>query len=217
MKLDADLRGDVEKELEWDPRFDARDIGIAVKAGVVTLSGEVRSYAERWAAQDAAQLVSGVKAIANEIAVKLLASNNRSDTELASAALTALRSHVAIPMADIKLTVNKGCITLTGHVPFWYQKQETENTLRNLQGVIGITNELAVKPAVSTVDIKTRIEDAFRLHAQIDAGKIRVQVAGSTVTIEGEVDSWQERNEARSAVWAAPGVTSVNDNLTIQA
>jgi osmotically-inducible protein OsmY len=217
MKMDTDLRGDVEKELEWDPRFDARDIGVAVKAGVVTLSGEVRSYAERWAAQDAAQLVSGVKAIANEIEVKLLASNHRSDTELATAALSALRSHVAIPMADIKLTVNKGWITLTGHVPFWYQKQEAENTVRNLQGVTGIANDLAVKPAVSTMDVKTHIEDAFRRHAQIDADNIRVQIAGSTVTLEGQVDSWQERNNARSAVWAAPGVTSVKDNLTIRA
>jgi osmotically-inducible protein OsmY len=106
---------------------------------------------------------------------------------------------------------------LTGHVPFWYQKQEAENTVRNLQGVTGIANDLAVKPAVSTMDVKTHIEDAFRRHAQIDADNIRVQIAGSTVTLEGQVDSWQERNNARSAVWAAPGVTSVKDNLTIRA
>jgi osmotically-inducible protein OsmY len=217
MKTDTQLRSDVEMELEWDPRFDARDIGVAVKGGVVTLSGEVRSYAERWAAQNAVQSVAGIKAVANEIEVVLVDSNHRSDADLAAAALNALDSHVAIPMADIKLTVSKGWITLSGHVPFWYQKQEAESTLRNLRGVTGIANDIVIKPAVSAVDVKTRIEDAFRRHAKLDADKIRVQVIGGTVTLEGEVKSWQERNDAEFAVWAAPGVTTVKDKLAIRA
>jgi len=216
MKTDAELRSNVEKELEWDPRIDARDIGVAVKGGVVTLSGEVRSYVERWAAQDAAEVVGGVKAIANEIEVALAGSSHRSDTELAAAALTALNSHVAIPMADIKLAVNNGWITLTGQVPFWYQKQEAENTLRNLWGVTGISNDIEIKTTVSAADAKTRIEDAFRRHAKIEADKIRVHVVGGTVTLEGEVGTWQERGDAEFAVWAAPGVTNVKDNLTIR-
>ena len=216
MKTDANLRGDVEKELEWDPRFDARDVGVAVKGGVVTLSGQVRTFAERWAAQNAAQSVGGVKAIANEIEVQLLASGQRSDTDIATAALNALRLNVSVPIADIKLTVNDGWVALTGKVAFWYQKQEAENTVRNLQGVRGISNDIGIKPTVSTLDIKTRIEDAFRRHAHLDADKIRVKVAEGTVTLEGEVQSWRERNDAEFAVWAAPGVMSVQDKLTIQ-
>jgi osmotically-inducible protein OsmY len=200
MKTDAELRSNVEKELEWDPRIDARDIGVAVKGGVVTLSGEVRSYVERWAAQDAAEVVGGVKAIANEIEVALAGSSHRSDTELAAAALTALNSHVAIPMADIKLAVNNGWITL-----------------RNLWGVTGISNDIEIKTTVSAADAKTRIEDAFRRHAKIEADKIRVHVVGGTVTLEGEVGTWQERGDAEFAVWAAPGVTNVKDNLTVRA
>lgn len=217
MKTDGQLRSDVEKELAWDPRFDARDIGVAAKGGVVTLSGQVRNYAERWAAQDAAKCVRGVKAIANEIVVELSGNEQRSDTELAAVALSALHTNVALPTADIRLTVNNGWITLSGHVPFWHQKREAEDDLRTLRGVTGITNNLVINPVVSPSDVKICIEDAFRRHAQLDANNIRVQVAGSAVTLEGEVKNWQEREDAEFAAWAAPGVTSVNDQLTIRA
>jgi osmotically-inducible protein OsmY len=218
MKTDANLRSDVEEELEWDPRFDSRDIGVAVKGGVVTLSGQVRSFAERVAAQEAAQLVGGVKAIANDIEVQLVASNHRSDTDIATAALNALRLNGSVTIEDIKLTVQAGWVTLTGQVPFWYQKQEAATTLRTLQGIKGISNELIIKikPTVSTVDIKSRIEGAFRRHAQLDADKIRVKVADGNVTLEGEVQSWRERNDAEFAVWAAPGVKTVQDKLIVQ-
>jgi osmotically-inducible protein OsmY len=216
MKTDSNLRGDVEKELEWDPRFDARDIGVAVKGGVVTLSGHVRSFAERWSAQNAAQSVGGVKAIANEIDVKLPATGQRSDTELAEMALNALRMNISVPAADIKLAVNEGWVTLSGQVGFWYQKQEAETTLRHIQGVKGISNDIRLRPSVSATDVKNHIEDAFRRHAQLDADKIRVKVADGIVTLEGEVQSWRERNDAEVAVWAAPGVTTVQDKLTIR-
>jgi osmotically-inducible protein OsmY len=216
MKTDASLRTDVEEELEWDPRFDARDVGVAVKGGVVTLSGHVRSFAERWAAQDAAQLVGGVKAIANEIEVKLPASDYRSDTELAQAALNALALNSSVPAGDIKVLVQDGWVTATGQVCFWFQKQAVETTLRQLRGIVGFSNEIQLKPKASALDVKGRIEDAFRRHAQLDADKIRVKVADGAVTLEGEVQSWRERNEAEVAAWAAPGVFAIQDKLTIR-
>ena len=216
MKTDANLRADVEEELEWDPRFDARDIGVAAKGGVVTLAGHVRSFAERWAAQDATQRVGGVKAIANEIEVKLPASDHRSDTELAQAALDALALNGSVPAAAIKLTVQDGWVTATGQVSFWYQKQAVETTLRQLRGIMGCSNEIHLKPKASAMDVKARIESAFRRHAQLDADKIRVEVADGAVTLEGEVQSWRERNEAEGAAWAAPGVLAIQDKLTIR-
>jgi osmotically-inducible protein OsmY len=216
MKTDANVRTDVEKELEWDPRFDARDVGVAVKGGVVTLSGHVGSFAERWAAQDAAQLVSGVKAIANEIAVKLPTSAQRSDTELAQAALDALALNSSVPAGDIKVTVQGGWVTVSGQVSFWHQKQAVETTLRQLRGVMGLLNDIQLKPRASALDVQSRIEETFRRHAQLDADKIRVKVADGTVTLEGEVQSWRERNEAELAAWAAPGVLGIKDKLTIR-
>jgi osmotically-inducible protein OsmY len=195
---------------------DAREIGIAVKQGIVTLSGHVSSYAERWAAQDAVRSIEGVKALANEIAVKLPAGGQRSDTEIAESVMTALRLNISVPAADIKVIVREGWVTLSGQVALWYQKEAAATTVRNIQGVKGIANEISVKAPVSKSDIKTRIEEAFRRHAHIDADKIRVQVASGTVTLEGEVESWRERDEAESAVWAAPGVTSVQDRLVVR-
>ena len=216
MKTDSDVRHDVEEELDWDPRFDARDVGVAVKVGVVTLSGHVSSYAERWAAQDATQSVAGVKAVANEIQVKLPSDSERSDTEVAEAALTALQLNQTVPVADIRLAVHDGWVTLSGLVSSWYQKQAAEATVRHLLGVRGIADDIAIKTPVTTVDVKSRIESAFRRHAQLDADKISVQVSGGSVTLEGEVRSWLEREDAENAVWAAAGVTSVQDHLKVR-
>jgi len=155
-------------------------------------------------------------AVANEIDVKLPSAFARSDTEIAEAALTALRLNVSVPVSDIKLTVREGWVSLTGQVAFWFQKQAAETTVRNIPGVKGIANAVTVKAPVSLADLKTRIEAAFRRHALIDAEKIRVQVAGGTVTLEGEVESWPERYQAESAVWAAPGVTSVQDRIIVR-
>ena len=187
MKTDTDLRRDVEQELDWDPRFDARDIGVAVKDGIVTLSGHLHSYLERWAAQDTAQSVGGVKALANEIEVKLPTGSERSDTEIAEAALTALHLNTSAPAVNISLAVHDGWLTLSGEVAFWHQKQAAEASVRNIQGVKDIANEITVKAPASTSDVKLPIEQSFRPHAQIDADKMRVQVAGGPVTLEGEV------------------------------
>ena len=216
MKTDADIRRDVEQELDWDPRFDARDVGVAVKEGVVTLSGQVRSFAERWAAQDATQSVGGVQAVANEIEVNLPADGERSDTETAQAAVAALRLNASVPVSKIKLVVENGWVTLNGTVAAWFQKEAAESTVRHIHGVTGITNDIAIKAPLSTTDVKGRIEQALRRRAQLDADKIHVHVAGGNVTLEGEVQSWPERYEAETAVWAAPGVTGVQDRLVIR-
>jgi len=189
MKTDLQLRHDVEAQLDWDPRFDSTGIGVAVKNGVIALSGHVASYADRWAAQDAAQSVAGVKAIANELVVTLGSDAQRSDPDLAEAVLQALEANVSIPSAGIKVVVHDGWVTLSGQVSFWYQREAAERTVTHLRGVKGLANDITIKPQASVADIKAKIEDAFRRHASVDAKNIRVLTADGTVTLEGEVSS----------------------------
>jgi osmotically-inducible protein OsmY len=216
MKTDTQLRHDVEAQLDWDPRFDSQGIGVAVKNGVVALSGHVNSYADRWAAQDATQSVAGVKAIANELAVNLSSDATRSDPEIAEAALHALNANVSVPGTGIKVVVHDGWVTLSGEVSFWFQRDAAERAITHLRGVKGLANDITIKPQASVTNIKAKIEDAFRRHASLDAQKIRVQTAGGTVTLEGEVNSWQERQHAEAAAWAAPGVSMVMDHLSVR-
>jgi len=216
MKTDTQLRHDVEAQLDWDPRFDSQGIGVAVKNGVVALSGHVNSYADRWAAQDATQSVAGVKAIANELAVNLSSDATRSDPEIAEAALHALNANVSVPGTGIKVVVHDGWVTLSGEVSFWFQRDAAERAVTHLRGVKGLANDITIKPQASVTNIKAKIEDAFRRHASLDAQKIRVQTAGGTVTLEGEVNSWQERQHAEAAAWAAPGVSMVMDHLSVR-
>jgi len=219
MKSDRQIREDVEAELDWDPSFDSRKIGVAVKDGVITLSGHVSAYPDLWAAQKAAQGVAGVKALANEIEVNLPFDAKRSDTDIAASALTALQSNVSVPMDDVRLMVKDGWITLTGKVGWWYQKNAAEFAIRHFRGVRGVSNNiiLKVQPAkISTTEVRTKIESAFQRHAHRDAQKIRVLVSEGTVTLEGEVPTWQEREEAEDAAWAAPGVMKVEDRLVVR-
>lgn len=216
MKTDTQLRHDVEAQLDWDPRFDSQGIGVAVKNGVVALSGHVNSYADRWAAQDATQSVAGVKAIANELAVNLGSDATRSDPEIAEAALHALNANVSVPGTGIKVVVHDGWVTLSGEVSFWFQRDAAERAITHLRGVKGLANDITIKPQASVTNIKAKIEDAFRRHASLDAQKIRVETAGGTVTLEGEVNSWQERQHAEAAAWAAPGVSMVKDHLSVR-
>ena len=216
MKEDSQLRRDVEAELEWDPRIDAREIGVAAKHGVVTLTGHVASYASRWAAESAVGKVAGVKAIANEIEVRLGQEGERSDTELAGAALDALRGNVSVPMHDLKVVVRDGWLTLEGTVDAGYQREIAENCVSYLRGVRGVSNLLAVKQFTTVPDVQTKIEAAFRRHAQIDAQRIYVATVNGTVTLSGEVPTWQERREAESAAWAAPGVIRVENAIAVR-
>jgi len=216
MKEDSQLRRDVEAELEWDPRIDAREVGVAVKEGIVTLSGHVASYASRWAAESAVGKVAGVKAIANEIEVRLGKEATLSDTEIATAAVHALRSNVSVPMRELTVVVRDGWVTLEGAVDAGYQREIAENCVSYLRGVRGVSNLLAVRPYTTVSDVKTKIEAAFRRHAQIDAQKVQVSTANGTVTLTGEVPTWQERREAESAAWAAPGVTRVQNAIAVR-
>jgi osmotically-inducible protein OsmY len=213
MKTDWELRRDVERELEWDPSIDARNIGVAAKNGVVTLTGYVSSYADKWRAERIAKRVSGVTALANEIEVKL--STERTDPDIAEAARAALKADSRLPADRIKVIVERGWVTLEGTVDYYYQKSAAESDVRYIAGVRGVTNALVVTPKVSPTDIRMKIEEALKRSAQLDANRISVETEGSKVILSGTVRSWAEREEAEMAAWAAPGVTQVENKIKV--
>ncbi len=215
MKTDANIRRDVELELQWEPGLDHKKIAVIVNDGVVTLTGEVPHYSSRWTAEDVAKRVKGVRAIANELQVAMPATGVRTDTDIAAAAANALRWHVAISDAPITPVVREGWVTLSGKVSFGYQKTSAEDAIRNLMGVKGITNAITVAAQITVGDVKQKIEEAFKRHALLDAKDIEVKVDNSTVTLKGNVHSWQEHEDAAQAAWAAPGVDSVDNRLTV--
>jgi osmotically-inducible protein OsmY len=215
MKTDANIRRNVELELQWEPSVDEKKIGVIVNDGVVTLTGEVPHYWGRWNAEDAAKRVKGVRAIANELAVSMPATGVRTDSDIAAAAAHALRWHASISDSPITPVVKDGWVTLSGKVSLGYQKASAENALRNLMGVKGITNDITVASQIAVGDVKQKIEDAFKRHALLDAKDIEVKVADSTITLKGNVHSWQERDDAAQAAWAAPGVVNVDNRITV--
>ncbi len=216
MKTDAAIRGDVEAELQWDPSIDDKKVGVIVSDGVVTLTGEVGSFSGKWSAEDIVKRVSGVRAIANELKVKIPLSGVRSDTDIAEAAANALRWNVSLAGTQIKPIVKEGWITLSGNVSWGYQRMSAENTVRTLMGVKGVTNDVIVASTVKVSDVKQKIEEAFKRHAVLDAKDIEVKVNSATVILKGHVHSWQEHDEASRAAWAAPGVDNVENRLLIQ-
>ena len=213
---DMELRHDVLSELDWDPRFDSRNIGVAVKNGVVALSGHVGSYAERRAAEEGAQSIAGVTAVANDIIIELGFEAVRTDAEIAEAAVVALKGNISVPANDIKLVVRDGWITLDGQVAMWYQKNAAQNALANLRGVKGIINNITIRAFASAAEVKGKIQDAIRRRAQSDVQNIEVKAADGAVTLEGQVSSWAERQQAEMAAWQAPGVSKVIDNLSVR-
>lgn len=215
MKGDVQLRRDVLDELEWEPSIDSAGIGVTAHAGIVTLTGKVQTYAEKLSAERAAERVLGVHAIANDIEVQLGHTHNRSDADIAEAAANALRWKTLVPKGQIKASVTKGWITLEGEVDWQYQKDAAFDAVRFLVGVHGVTNLIGVQPRASATEVKSRIEAAFRRSAEIDAKNIEVEARDGTVTLRGKVHSWSERQEAVRTASAAPGVSKVENLISI--
>jgi osmotically-inducible protein OsmY len=216
MKTDAEIRRDIESELRWDPSINDTRIGVTVSNGVLTLTGDVPNYSDRWAADDIARRVGGVRAIANDIQVKIPQAGARTDTDIAATAANALQWHVSLSDSQLKPLVKDGWVTLSGQVNWGYQRIAAENTVRSLLGVKGVTNDIHVASKVKAGNVKQSIEDAFKRHAILDAKDIEVNVDSATVTLNGHVHSWREREDAYLAAWAAPGVSAVENRLSVR-
>lgn len=211
---DKQLRQAVNDELEFEPSIDAAHIGVTAKDGVVTLTGHVSSYAEKLAAEAATRRVKGVRAIAAEIEVRYPGQAKTSDDEIAKRALNVLRWNVTVP-DTVQVTVQKGMVTLTGVLMWQYQKRAAEEAIRKLNGVTAIVNKILIKPEVSPTDIKRKIEDALKRHAEVEALGIRVVVQDGKVTLTGKVDNWDERMAVENAAWSVAGVDSVDDHQLV--
>lgn len=215
MKTDADLKRDVTAELAWDPAVKSTAIGVAVKDGVVTLTGHLDTFAEKHAASNALRRVAGVKAIALELDVKLSADHKRNDTEIANSAEEALKWNTQVPLESVRLTVDHGWVTLQGDVEWDYQRRSVEKAIRPLMGVVGIGNEITLRTQPKAADLSRKIEEALGRQAVREAKHIRVSVEGTTVNLTGTVHSWQERDAAQGVAWSAPGVRTVVNELNV--
>jgi osmotically-inducible protein OsmY len=212
---DRQVQEHVQKALDWEPSVDAAAIGVSVSDGIVTLRGDVRTYAEKTTAERVALRVYGTRAVANDIAVRLGNGLERTDSDIAHAALTALKWNTLIPEKGVTVTVSNGWITLNGQVDWDYQRAAAAKSVRDLTGVRGVINGVMVKPHSTVADVKAKIEAALKRSAEIDSRRIDVAVADGKVTLSGNVHSWFERNEARQAAWAAPGVREVDDRIAV--
>jgi osmotically-inducible protein OsmY len=215
MKTDTQLQQDVMAELKWEPAVHAAQIGVEVKNGVVTLAGEVSSYAEKWNAERAAQRVNGVKALAVDMKVKLSEFGKRTDTDIAESAKNILGWTSSLPADAVMVLVENGWLTLSGDVEWQYQRQDAANSVRNLLGVIGVSNQIAIKPPLSASVVKSDIEAALKRRAVADGKSISVDVNGGDVTLTGTVHSWSERELATRSAWGSSGVLKVVDNMNL--
>lgn len=215
MRSDSDTKHDVEDELRADPTIDVTDIAVAVKDGVVALTGFVRSYAEKLEAEAAAKRVAGVVAIANDLEVRLSSTDQRPDPEIARDAIAAIRSRLPMSGEHVRVIVDKGWVTLEGQLEWNYQRQEAERAVRRIKGVKSVINAIALAPRATPSEVKHKIEEAFRRSAEIDASRVVVEANRGEVVLKGTVRSWAERQEAERAAWAAPGVTKVENRIVI--
>ena len=216
MKSDTQLQHDVLDELEWEPSIDASTIGVTAKDGVVTLTGTVPIYADKIEAERIAKSIGGVKAVANEIEVRIPGTSERNDTDIATAAVNALRWHTSIPDDKVKVTVRNGWITLEGEVEWQYQREAARDAVRFLTGVKGVTNSINLAAKPKPKDVRTRIEAAFKRSAEVDASHVRIEAHDGTIVLKGKVSSWSERAEAERVAWTAPGVTVVDNRLAVE-
>ncbi|MGA3181053.1 MAG: BON domain-containing protein [Verrucomicrobiota bacterium] len=214
-KSDTQLKTDVLAELKYEPSVNVTDIGVLVKDGAVTLNGYATSYGEKWDAVRAAKRVAGVKAIADDMEVKLPTSLRRTDGDIAASAVRQLNWSTTIPEGTVGITVRDGWITLDGEVEWWYQKTAAENAVMRLTGVKGVTNQITIKPKLAPAAVSTAIKSAFERNAILDANKIQVETSGNNVTLRGKVRSYAEKDEAERAAWAASGVSWVDNQLKV--
>jgi osmotically-inducible protein OsmY len=205
----------VEAELKWDPDIDATDIAVAVKSGVVTLTGFVRSYLQKYQAEREVKRVSGVMGVANDIEVRLPSDSQRPDPDIARDAVAALKADLPFSSENMKVVVKDGWVTLEGNAEWHYQRTLAEEAVRRVKGIKGVSNLIVLKPRVAPSEIKSKIEDAFRRNAELDAERITVEADGGEVILKGTVRSWAARQEAERAAWRAPGVTKVDNRITI--
>ena len=215
MKSDRDIERDVREELQWDPDLDATDIAVSVRDGVVTLTGFVKSYTDKYEAEAAAKRVAGVSAVANDLEVRMPSVDERPDPEIARDAVSAIKSQRPISSERIKVVVKNGRVTLEGQVEWQYQKNTAENAVRRIKGVKGVSNLIVLKPSAEPTEIKSKIMEAFKRNAELDANSIQVEANGSEVILKGTVRSWVEREEAERVAWSAPGVTRVEDRIVV--
>lgn len=216
MNSDTQLQHDVLDALEWEPSLDASKIGVTAQDGVVTLTGSVSFYADKHEAERIAKSIVGVKAVANDIEVRLPGSSERNDTDLASAVLNALKWHTSIPEGMLKVTVRDGWVMLEGDVDWQFQRQAALDAVRFLVGVKGIGNSITLAVRPKPKDVRAKIESAFKRSAEVDAGHVRVETHDGTIVLKGKVSSWSERAEAERVAWTAPGVATVDNRLAVE-
>jgi osmotically-inducible protein OsmY len=215
MRTDAEIQKDVIDELRFDPSLQDDDVAVAVRDGVVTLAGNVKSYLDKWHAERVASRVKGVRAIANDLDVKLPSSSERPDPDLARAIVDALRWHVSVPSDRIRVKVEKGWVTLEGDVDWYFQREATERAVRAITGVRGVTNLILVNATPAPQDVKQKIKEALERGAHFDADRIQVAVEGHKAILRGTVRSYAERRDAERAALNAPGITDVENRLTV--
>ena len=216
MKTDSELKRNVLAELKWDASIKETEVGVLVTDGIVTLTGDLNTYVEKWAAEKAAKRVLGVKGVVEDIKIKLLDSDKRNDVDIAKAALNKLDWNPSIPKDVILVKVENGWVTLSGSVKWNYQKKSAKKTVQNLRGVRGVTNLISIKSPVESSQVKESIKKTFERNAVLDVETINIKTEGHKVTLEGTVKSWDEKKQAAEAAWSSPGVWDVVDNLKIK-